>query len=501
MTDSRRDQVPGAIAAIRRALASLMPGFLTGNKRLAFEVDELRQQLDEKEAEILRLEETRARLETNLVTMRTRDSLTGLPSRDAFVDALDDRLGEGYDGVGFWVGVVRLSQFERLSHSLGASAAADLMVQVSARIEAVYGAAASISRVGDQEIGFQISHEDAHDAAVAGAKLLRLIEDRFTVGKQGIYLHAVIGLAEVRKGARGGSELLDQAGLAADEAIANGEKWVAFRVERHEEVIGLMQLEADLQGAVRNDEFRLYYQPVVSVMEHGIVGIEALIRWFHPSGTVILPERFIPIAESKGDMATISEWVFRTGIDQIKRWQSLFDTPFYISMNLTPRDLNADFCETIFRLIDAAGISPDQVGVEITETAVVRDFKHAAQLIGRLSEHGVRVLLDDFGTGYSSLSYLRELPFNYVKIDKSFVHRMAFDSRDFGMVRSIISLVQYLEMECVAEGIETQEQRDLIAMIDCDYWQGNLFSKAVPATEIEELLGSGATSVARRTME
>jgi predicted signal transduction protein with EAL and GGDEF domain len=486
--DSERDRVPRAIASVRRALGSLASSFSSWKKDLELELDRLRRQLSDKETEVRRLDEARVRLEMQIATMRTRDPHTGLPNRAAFIESLEHRLDASTDATGYWIVVVRLWQFEQLRHSLGASAAADLMKQVSVRLEAALGPNTGLSRIGDQELGFVMPRSSARTAGGIGDHLLGIVEDRFKVKNQGVYLHAVVGLVETSKLSRSAAELLDRAGLAADDAIAKGEKWVAFREERHEELIGLLQLEADLKRALENNELHLHFQPVVNVAESGIVGLEALLRWHHPSGAVIMPDEFIPIAAGSGEMPAISEWVFRTGIEQVKAWRGVFKSPLYLSMNLTPRDLNPEFCAGIMRKIHAAGIAAEQIGVEITETAVVRDFKVAAKLISELSERGIRVLLDDFGTGYSSMSYLRELPFDCVKIDKSFVHRMAFESRDFGLVRSIVSLVQYLQMECVAEGIETQEQLDLIAMIDCNYWQGNFFSEPVPAHEVEKLL-------------
>src|SRR5690606_17706912 len=189
------------------------------------------------------------------------------------------------------------------------------------------------------------------------------------------------------------------------------------------------------------------------------------------------------------------ERVAAEGIAHAKGWQLLRPAPLYVTVNLTPRDLSRGFCNRIFDLLATNDLAPECLRVEITETALVQDFGLAARLIGELNDRGVRVLLDDFGTGYSSLSYLRDLPFHAVKIDKSFVQRMTSDARDFGLVRSIVSLVHYLGMECVAEGVESQEQLDLIGMINCDFWQGFLFSPPVAAIEVETLLTKSSTTV------
>jgi EAL domain-containing protein (putative c-di-GMP-specific phosphodiesterase class I) len=269
-----------------------------------------------------------------------------------------------------------------------------------------------------------------------------------------------------------------------------------FAPETKKERIGVLQLEGDLQSAIHNDELTLKFQPIVSMQGGNVVGFEALLRWRHPTGSWIEPERFIPLAESLGLMSRISERVAAEGVAHAKRWQPLRQTPLYVTVNLTPRDLSRDFCNRIFDLLAQSNLAPECLRVEITETALVQDFGLAARLIGELNERGVRVLLDDFGTGYSSLSYLRDLPFHAVKIDKSFIQLMTSDARDFGLVRSIVSLVQYLGMECVAEGVETQEQLDLIGMVNCDFWQGFLFSPPVAASEVEALVNARPATAA-----
>jgi EAL domain-containing protein (putative c-di-GMP-specific phosphodiesterase class I) len=270
--------------------------------------------------------------------------------------------------------------------------------------------------------------------------------------------------------------------------LSDGQRWSVFRPGAKEERISVLQLEADLQAAIDAEDLRLYFQPIVSVVEGNVVGFESLLRWQHPTESWIGPDRFIPLAENMGQMARISSWVLRQGVAHSKQFAHLRQDPLYVTVNLTPRDLNREVCNQLFALLESSGLPPECIRVEVTETAVVRDFRIAARLIAELNERGVRVLLDDFGTGYSSLSYLRDLPFHAVKIDRSFIQRMTTEARDFGLVRSIVGLVHYLGMECIAEGIETQEQLDLVAMTDCNYWQGYFFSPPVPASQVEPLV-------------
>lgn len=466
---------------------SLLAAALRSRRR---ELSALRRRLRERDAHIEALERSRSQLASYLVDSLTLDLPTGLPNRTKLLE----QLRRDFAGAGRGAGrracmvVVRLWQLEQLSHSLGARVAHHVAREAAARLRRAAGRNAQVARIGDRDLALCLPWSAQEDFAPLAARLLEALEDRFRIGGESVYLHAALGLAEGRHASGDVGALIDKACLAADEAVAAGEKWFMFRAEAQEERLSLLHLEADLRGALDKNELRLNFQPIMDVRKGSIAGFEALLRWRHPGGATVAPERFIPLAERIGLMPRISEWVFREGVAKLKQWLDVRSAPLYLSMNLTPRDLNPEFCAEVLRLIDSVGIPPSCIGVEVTESAVVRDFKFAARLIGELNERGIRVLLDDFGTGYSSLSYLRELPFQCVKIDRSFLSRMTEEARDFGLMRSIVSLVHYLEMECVAEGIETREQLDLLTAIDCNYWQGNLFSAPVESADVEPLL-------------
>jgi EAL domain-containing protein (putative c-di-GMP-specific phosphodiesterase class I) len=374
---------------------------------------------------------------------------------------------------------------------LGAATAAKLLSHAADRVQAVREGA-FLARVSDKDLALclRVDTQSADDAL--WPQLLAALDAPLKIDGREVYSTVTMGLARSADGYALAADLLDQASFAADQAAAGSDHWAEFREDAHASRVSLLRLEADLQNAVKNDELRLRFQPIVSTATGAAVGFEALVRWQHPTESLLPPDRFIPLAEGSGQMRPISDWVVRQGIAHSKQWLGLREEPVYVSVNLSPRDLNREFCARLFERLEAAGVPPEALCVEVTETAVVRDFRVAARLINELNERGVRVLLDDFGTGYSSLSYLRELPFHAVKIDKSFIQRMGTDARDFGLVRSIVSLVHYLGMQCVAEGIETQEQLDLLAMVDCDYAQGFLFSKPVAASEVPSLLAGGA---------
>jgi diguanylate cyclase (GGDEF)-like protein len=484
----------GLVIAWLAALGYAVTYLLLARKprALAEQVHALRTRLDEKDNELSTLVKTQSALETQLASSLTIDVATGLQNRRSFIDHLHERLKAARltSSGALLVLVVRFRQLHEIHHSMGGTFADRLLAQAAERLVRACKRNCFVARVGENQLAIVLDSSDIDEPADIAGQLLIVLEEGFDVGPRALFTPACIGIAASPDGYEYPEEFLSKASLAADAALEDEKRWSVFRLEAKEKRIDMLQLEADLQKAIRGEEFELHFQPILSVAEGTVVGFEALLRWHHASDSWVSPERFIPLAEEIGQMARLSEWVTRKTIAQSRQWLDSLKQPLYLTLNLTPRDLNREFCDRLFDQLSAAGVPAERLRVEVTESAVVKDFRVAARLISELSERGVRVLLDDFGTGYSSLSYLRDLPFSAVKIDKSFIRKMTSDARDFGLVRSIVSLVHYLGMECVAEGIETQEQLDLIEIANCNYWQGFLFSAPVPAERVPELIKS-----------
>lgn len=492
-SDAPADWQTALLVAIAAVGCALVARAVANEPRaLREQIGRLNADLEAKDSELSHLLRSRSQIESQLVTSLTVDLYTGLPNRASFVEHLQARLAKSRlaaDG-GVLLAVVVLHKLGEVGNSMGAAVADEVMRVAAERLQHSAGADAYLARTGENELSLCFSLGAAGDTAELAERLMHGLEPRFAVGHRPVYVPAVMGIATSNDGYSHGPDLLGQAALAANSAIVDGQRYSLFRPAVKEERISLLQLEADLQSAIDGNELRLFFQPIVSVDQGQIVGFESLLRWQHPTESWMVPDRFIPLAESMGQMARISDWVLHQGISHSKQFAQLRPEPIYVTVNLTPRDLNRELCTRLFDLLDAVRLPPQCIRIEITETAVVRDFRIAARLIAELNERGVRVLLDDFGTGYSSLSYLRDLPFHAVKIDKSFIHKMTTDARDFGLVKSIVGLVHYLGMECVAEGVETQEQLDLIGMMDCNYWQGYHFARPLPASEIESLIAN-----------
>lgn len=248
-------------------------------------------------------------------------------------------------------------------------------------------------------------------------------------------------------------------------------------------------IETDLKKAIARNEFRLYYQPKVNLLSGKIIGVEALIRWFHPEKGLIPPLDFIPVAEETGLIIPIGEWVLRTACLQNKAWQREGYLPMVMSVNLSARQLyQPRFVQLVQEVLTETGLKPDYLELEITESMMV-DTNHALPTINGLKDLGVQISLDDFGTGFSALFYLKEFPINKIKIDQSFIRNCTSDSNDTTIVKTIIAMAHQLQMGVIAEGIESTDQLKFLQQNFCNHGQGYLFSKPLPPEELVSYFG------------
>jgi EAL domain-containing protein (putative c-di-GMP-specific phosphodiesterase class I) len=250
-----------------------------------------------------------------------------------------------------------------------------------------------------------------------------------------------------------------------------------------------MRLANDLRHAVSRDELRVVYQPIVEIATSEIHKAEALLRWHHPSLGLVSPMQFIPIAEETGLIHEVGDWVFHQAVKQLVLWREQLDLKFQISVNKSPvqfKHANSIWLEHL----ESIGLVGDSIVVEITENLLLDATDSIAEKLLQLRDAGVQVAIDDFGTGYSSLSYLKKYHIDYIKIDQSFVRNISPDSSDFALCEAIIVMAHKLDMQVIAEGVETQSQFDLLKEAGCDYAQGYLFSKPVSAEEFEKLFHS-----------
>jgi EAL domain-containing protein (putative c-di-GMP-specific phosphodiesterase class I) len=266
---------------------------------------------------------------------------------------------------------------------------------------------------------------------------------------------------------------------------------VVFDQSMHASAVNLLQIETDLRMALEKKQFFLLYQPIVSLDNFKLCGFEALLRWHHPERGLISPLDFIPIAEETGQIIAIGEWALHEACRQMRRWEKTYNTatPLFISVNLSCKQFNNQLLlEQVSNVLNKTGISPRRLKLEITESAVMDNIDSATEMLSQLRDLGVQLAIDDFGTGYSSLSYLHRFPIDTLKIDRSFVTRMADNAENVEIVRTIVMLAQVLGMDVIAEGVETKEQLKILRDLRCEFGQGYYFSRPSNTSDAEKII-------------
>jgi diguanylate cyclase (GGDEF)-like protein len=392
-----------------------------------------------------------------------------------------------------------LDRFKFINDSMGHSQGDRLLMAFARRLEAMLPPATTLARLGGDE--FCILLEDLPDDKQAPALADRVLEALslpFDIDGREIYAAASIGIAIAGDSAAGPGELLREADTAMHRAKAAGKgRYEVFDTSMHARAVRIMTLENNLRKALERSEFRLHYQPIVSLGNRHLMGFEALIRWQHPELGMVPPMDFIPLAEDTGLIISIGRWVLWQSLKQLAEWQHLFEDgkSLTMSVNLSGKQLqDPDLVRQIQAILKETGVAPASLKLEVTESAIMENPDQAAAILTGLREMGIQLSLDDFGTGYSSLSYLHRFPFHDLKIDRSFVSKLEAGEKDAEIVKVINSLAKNLGMEVVAEGIETEAQWALLHDLACRYGQGYLFSKPLEQVAASKLIESGGFS-------
>jgi len=268
-------------------------------------------------------------------------------------------------------------------------------------------------------------------------------------------------------------------------------RYEVFDRTMHAAAVARLQFEGDLRHAIEREELRVYYQPIVSIADKRITGLEALVRWQHPERGLLPPAQFISLAEETGLIMALGEWVLRQACRQARAWRQVFpnEPPLIVSVNISAKQLaRHDLITQTRRILQETGVDPSQIKLELTESAAMENAERTRRTLHELKQLGVQLAIDDFGTGYSSLSYLRRFPIDTLKIDRSFVTRMDHDVENLEIVRAILGLARNLGMDVVAEGAEAAGEVSHLKVLECDYAQGYFFSKPVDSATIEVLL-------------
>jgi EAL domain-containing protein (putative c-di-GMP-specific phosphodiesterase class I) len=319
------------------------------------------------------------------------------------------------------------------------------------------------------------------------------VDAPFAVDGQELYVTASIGIGLYPHDAMDAQDLLKNAGAALYRAKQQGgSNFQFYTADMNERALQRLSLENKLRWALERNEFKVYYQPQVSIDTGQIVGMEALVRWQHPEMGLVSPSEFIPLAEDTGLISSIGEWVLRTACAQTKAWHDFGFVNLRVAVNLSPRQFQQpDLLRMIANHLKETGLDGGSLELEVTEGSVMKNTESAINTLRELKAMGIKISIDDFGAGYSSLTYLKNLPIDALKIDQSFVREMSTDPNDAAIVMAIIQLAHSLKLRVTAEGVENEDQLRFLRLLRCDDMQGYLFCRPLPVEGFEQLLLEG----------
>jgi diguanylate cyclase (GGDEF)-like protein len=439
----------------------------------------------------------RQEAEEQLEYQAFHDQLTHLPNRVLFTKHLV-RVRERtkrYEDYLFAVLFLDLDRFKVINDSLGHIIGDQLLIAVARRLEACMRPSDIIARFGGDEFAVLLDDINGiNDATRVAQRIQHELTSSFTLEENEIYITGSMGITLSSSKFEKIEDLLRDADAAMYRAKALGRStYQIFDIDMHASAIKLLQLEADLRRACEREEFKLYYQPIVSLKNWSITGVEALIRWQHPQHGLIPPLEFIPLAEETGLIIPIGEWVLKNACTQNKKWHDAGFHQLRIDINFSARQFqNGDVLEIIQKIIQDTGIEANFLDIEITESVAMD--KNSIFMLKQLSSLGLKASIDDFGTGYSSLGSLKLFPINTIKVDKSFIRDITKDPNAEAIISAIIAMARSLNIKVVAEGVETEEQLEFLSSLQCDEVQGYLFSPPVSASELTRLLKEGFSS-------
>lgn len=434
----------------------------------------------------------RTHVEKQLAFAAFHDELTGLCNRAFLMERLNDILTKPGGGEQAWaILFLDLDRFKVVNDSLGHKIGDSVLIEAARRFAGCVRSCDTLVRLGGDE--FIILIDDIDDIEVAcevARRFLRTFDAPFAVGGRELYASASIGIAISESGNDRPEDILRNADIAMYRAKAMGKKrYEIFTPELLTSAVTRLEVDTDLARALERDEFRLFYQPIISLHDGRLSGFEALVRWQHPERGLVSPDQFIGIAEENGSMVAIGEWILREACRQLQAWRLMFEgaASLRMNVNVSAKQLMAPgFTCTMESALSACGLDADSVNMEITESVLMADADLARAVLNAIRQMGVHIHLDDFGTGYSSLAYLRDFPIDALKIDKSFVSGAGGPESEnvlasIEIVRTVIALAQSLSLTVTAEGVETNGQREHLRTLGCTRAQGYYFSRPVDA--------------------
>lgn len=421
------------------------------------------------------------------------DSLTGIPNRLFFSERLDYVIENQKNSpqIKFAVLLIDLDRFKSVNDTLGHQAGDELLKKVTSKIQVYLRSKDTLARLGGDEFAVLLPDiKDKDQVSMIASRIRDAAESRFIIENQHVHISASIGIVFDTARYADGNHLLRDADLAMYNAKDSGKaQFKFFSPQMHENLMNSVTLEKELRAGIENDQFELYFQPIIRVSDLKTEGFEALVRWNFPGKGVIPPDQFIPIAEETGLIIPMGDWIIRSACKRMNALKQRYKEPLSLNINVSVKQfLQKDFHKDLLGIINEYGLKCSDIKLEFTESLLMEHTDSAVRKLEELKKSGFSLAIDDFGTGYSSLSYLQKFPIDQIKIDRSFINSMGRHEESYEIVKSILSLSKSLGLTIVAEGVETEEQLKMLSQLSCESAQGYYFSKPMPFDKTEKFL-------------
>ena len=433
----------------------------------------------------------RRRQEQEITHLARHDPLTNLANRALFREQLQQALTRLGNGQGFAVLCLDLDHFKSVNDTLGHPVGDALLKHVSERLARCVRHGDLVARLGGDEFAIiQANVRDPVQTETLAARIVETVSKPYEIEGQRIDISTSIGMTLAPRDSTDADELMKNADLALYRTKSDGRHGYSFfRTEMNDRIQVRRALEIDLRKALDQEEFELFYQPLVCLNTQKVTGFEALLRWQHPVRGTIAPAEFISVAEEIGLISEIGAWAMHQACAAAARWPRRVK----VAINLSPLQIKRNLIELVLQALALSGLPPERLELEITESVLLQDSQNTLAMLYQLRQLGVRIAMDDFGTGYCSLSYLRSFPFDKIKIDRAFISGIEHAEESRAIVETIVSLSRSLGMSTVAEGIESTEQLEMVRACGCQEAQGYLFSPPIPSSEVHPMLEQGFT--------
>ncbi|MEL6580698.1 MAG: EAL domain-containing protein [Cyanobacteria bacterium J06621_12] len=490
-------QVEEVLARVQNQLALQLAHseIRTLNEALEKRVEERTSQIELANQELKQEIAQRHQLEQRLRHDALHDSLTGLPNRIMLMQRVEKCLDDAIENneVQFAILFIDLDRFKIINDSLGHIAGDKLLVACAARLKTCLTAAATIARLGGDEFTILLEQiKDLNDAVEVAEEILHQFATPFKLNNRSLSITISIGIAIGSAAYAQETDLLRDADIAMYRAKELGKgRYEIFTEQMYFDMMRRLEIEHELREAIANQELVLHYQPIISLDDQKLKGFEALVRWQHPQRGLISPGEFVPLAEETGLVVPLGKWVMYEACSQLQKWQELCPAAHDLTMsiNVAGEQLNdANFLATVDHIIETTQVKSSCLKLEITESMLIEDTKQIMGLLEQVKSRQIELSIDDFGTGYSSLSYLPQFSVDNLKIDRSFVEAMNLEQQNLEIVKTIVTLAQVLELQIIAEGIETDEQSQTLKSLGVEFGQGYLFSKPLTSEQAELLI-------------